>query len=91
MTKTLTAHIQRKHAERELFDARRTLSHLINIYDSGKWHRFYSEDVFIKMVRQARESVDYWTDVLSKCDPAQRATHSRFIPNPATALPKSGH
>jgi hypothetical protein len=68
MTKTLTAHIQHKRAERELFNARQTLSHLVDMYDSGKWRRFYGEDVFAGMVRQARESVDRWTDVLGKCD-----------------------
>jgi hypothetical protein len=68
MTNTLTAHIQRKRAERELFNARQTLSHLVDMYDSGKWRRFYGEDVFAGMVRQARESVDRWTDVLGKCD-----------------------
>jgi hypothetical protein len=70
MTTTLTAHMQRKRAERELFTARQTLSHLVDMYDSGKWRRFYREDVFARMVRQAREGVDHWTDVLSKNEAA---------------------
>jgi uncharacterized repeat protein (TIGR03809 family) len=68
MTKTLTAHIQHKRAERELFDARQTLSHLVDMYDSGKWRRFYSENVFAGMVREARQRVDRWTAVLGKGD-----------------------
>lgn len=68
MTKLLTADIQRKNAERQLFAARRTLSHLVELYDSGRWRLHYKEDVFADAVRQARQSVDYWTAVVAKSD-----------------------
>jgi len=66
MAKTLTVHVQRKRAEQELFTARRTLTHLVEIYDSGQWRRLYQEQVFIDTVRTARETVDHWTEVLGE-------------------------
>jgi hypothetical protein len=61
MTRTLTTDAQRKNTERQLFDARRSLAHLVELYDSGQWKRIYKEDVFATMVREARQSVDFWT------------------------------
>jgi uncharacterized repeat protein (TIGR03809 family) len=64
MTKLLTADIQRKNAERQLFAARRTLSHLVELYNSGRWRLHYKEDAFAETVRQARQSVEHWTTVV---------------------------
>jgi hypothetical protein len=40
MTKTLTVENQRSNAERQLFTARRALSHLVEMYDNGQWRIF---------------------------------------------------
>ena len=66
MTKVLTAEVQRKNAERQLFSARRALGHLVELYDSGQWRQFYKEDAFAEAVRQARLAVDHWSDVVAK-------------------------
>jgi uncharacterized repeat protein (TIGR03809 family) len=66
MTKTLTAEVQRKNAERQLFGARRALSHLVELYDSGQWRKHYKEDAFAEAVREARRAVEHWTVVVSK-------------------------
>jgi hypothetical protein len=66
MTKTLTVDIQHKHAERQLFEARRALAHLVQLYESGQWKALYKEDVFAEAVREARRAVEHWTDVVSK-------------------------
>ena len=63
MTKSLTIDVQRKNAERQLFGARRSLAHLVELYDSGQWKRLYKEEVFAEAVRQARQAVDHWTDI----------------------------
>jgi hypothetical protein len=87
MTKTRTAHIQRKHAERELYTARQTLGHLVDMYNSGQWGRLYKEDVFAATVRKAREAVDHWTVVLSRMgSSAARTVQNRpfLISTPAT-------
>jgi hypothetical protein len=68
MTKTLTVEVQRKNAERQLFGARRALEHLVQLYDSGQWKNLYKEDVFAEAVRQARQAVEHWTDVVAKSE-----------------------
>jgi hypothetical protein len=67
MTKTFTADVQRKNAERQLFGARRALGHLVEMYDNGQWRLHYKEDTFAEAVRQARHAVEHWTDAVSKC------------------------
>ena len=73
MTKTLTADVQRKNAERQLFSARRALSHLVELYDSGQWRNLYKEDTFAEAVREARRAVEHWTDFISKSDSVSKA------------------
>jgi uncharacterized repeat protein (TIGR03809 family) len=68
MTKTLTTDIQRKNAERQLFGARRALNHLVELYDSGQWRLLYKEDTFAEAVREARQAVERWTDIIAKSD-----------------------
>jgi hypothetical protein len=68
MTKTLTMVVRRKNAERQLFGARRALGHLVELYDSGQWKAHYREDTFAEAVRQARQAVDHWTNVMAKAE-----------------------
>ncbi|HXQ83394.1 MAG TPA: TIGR03809 family protein [Xanthobacteraceae bacterium] len=67
MTKVLTAEAQRNNAEQQLFVARRALAHLVEMYDNGRWRSYYKQDAFAEAVRQARQAVDYWTDIVNKC------------------------
>jgi uncharacterized repeat protein (TIGR03809 family) len=68
MTKTFTVEVQRHNAEQQLFGARRALGHLVEMYDSGQWRHHYKEDAFAEAVRKAREAVEHWTDIVSRCD-----------------------
>jgi hypothetical protein len=69
MTKTFTVEAQRHNAERQLFTARRALSHLVEMYENGQWRVHYKkEDAFVEAVRQARQAVEHWTNVFSKTD-----------------------
>ncbi len=66
MTKTLTADIQRRNAERQLFNARRSLSHLVELYNNGQWRLLYRDEAtFAEVVRQARQAVDQWTAIVA--------------------------
>ena len=73
MTKVLTAEFQQKHAERQLFTARRALSHLVQLYESGQWRHLYKEEAFAEAVRQARQAVDAWTDATAKAGAEAKA------------------
>jgi uncharacterized repeat protein (TIGR03809 family) len=67
MTKGLTAEVQRHHAERQLFTARRALSHLVEMYDTGQWRVYYKkEEAFAEAVREARQAVETWTSIVDK-------------------------
>ncbi len=69
MTKSLTAEVQRHHAERQLFSARRALAHLVEMYNKGQWRLHYKkEDAFAEAVREARQAVDQWTNIVNKAD-----------------------
>jgi hypothetical protein len=37
----------------------------VELYDSGQWKNLYREDVFAEAVRQARQAVDHWTNVVA--------------------------
>jgi len=67
MTKMTTAEVQRHHAERQLFGARRALAHLVQMYDSGQWRLHYKkEEAFAEAVRDARQAVERWTGLFEK-------------------------
>jgi uncharacterized repeat protein (TIGR03809 family) len=67
MTKSATAEVQRQHAERHLFTARRALTHLVEMYDSGQWRQYYKkEEAFADAVRNARQAVEQWTHIVDK-------------------------
>jgi predicted P-loop ATPase len=66
MIKHSTAEVHRQIAERQLFDARRTLRHLVEMFDNGQWRLLYREETFAEAVREARQAVDHWTDVIAK-------------------------
>ena len=68
MTKTLTVEVQRSNAERQLFTARRALSHLVEMYDSGRWRTYYKkEETFAEAVRGARQAVEQWGNIIKTC------------------------
>jgi hypothetical protein len=67
MTKIATEEMQRHNAERQLFGARRALSHLVEMYDKGQWRLHYKkEEAFAEAVRNARQAVEHWTNILGK-------------------------
>jgi hypothetical protein len=69
MTESLTTEAQRRHAERQLFSARRALAHLVQMYDSGQWRLYYKkEEAFAEAVRGARQAVDQWNNIFNKAD-----------------------
>ena len=69
MTKATTAEVQRHNAERQLFGSRRALAHLVEMYDKGHWRLHYKkEEAFAEAVRNARQAVDHWTEVVTKLD-----------------------
>lgn len=44
----------------------RALAYFVEMYDKGRWRYYYKkEEAFAAAVREAREAVDHWTDILT--------------------------
>ena len=76
---------------RDLAERRR--EHLIELYQSGRWQRYYTEDEFLIEVRAADAMVKRWAKIAPKNAPrvAPKVIHKRpFKPAPNSApLPEA--
>jgi len=65
MTKTVSAEFQYRIAQRELYVAREALTHLVELYNNGKWRLHYKTDVaFAEAVCEKRRVFDHWNSVV---------------------------
>ena len=46
--------------------AERRLDYLTELFDSGRWRRFHSEEGFLEHIREAKAAVGVWRDLLSR-------------------------
>jgi uncharacterized repeat protein (TIGR03809 family) len=46
--------------------AEKRLEYLIELFDSGRWRRFHSEEAFLENIREAKRAVDTWRALLSR-------------------------
>lgn len=46
--------------------AERRLEYLTELFDSGRWRRFHSEQAFLENIREAKTAVEAWRDLLSR-------------------------
>src|SRR6202012_4440143 len=46
--------------------AEQRLKYLTELFDSGRWRRFHSEEAFLENVREAKVAVEAWRDLLSR-------------------------
>lgn len=46
--------------------AEQRLKYLTELFDSGRWRRFHSEDAFLENIREAKTAVETWRDLLSR-------------------------
>ena len=46
--------------------AEQRLDYLTELFDSGRWRRFYGEQAFLENVREAKSAVKIWRDLLSR-------------------------
>jgi uncharacterized repeat protein (TIGR03809 family) len=60
MTQRLNVAFSHDFAARGRALAERRLNHLTELYDSGRWKRYYTESEFLLNVRDARAAVDTW-------------------------------
>jgi uncharacterized repeat protein (TIGR03809 family) len=46
--------------------AEKRLEYLTELFDSGRWRRFHSEESFIENIREAKRAVETWRALLSR-------------------------
>jgi uncharacterized repeat protein (TIGR03809 family) len=46
--------------------AEQRLEHLTELFETGRWRRYHSEEAFLENIREARAAVDTWHGLLSR-------------------------
>jgi hypothetical protein len=70
--------------------AEQRLDYLTQLFETGRWRRFYSEGAFLENVREAKAAVEAWRDLLSREGSRDnRAIDMSWIGRARTALPLS--
>jgi uncharacterized repeat protein (TIGR03809 family) len=66
------------------------LKYLSDLYDSGRWRRFFSEQEFVENIREAKTAVETWRDLLTReATPDNRPIDLSWLGRPRTALPRN--
>ena len=63
-----------KIAERWLDLAERRRDHFAELYSSGRWRRYYEEDVFLAQTREVAMICDRWASIVEQ--------HRQLLPEP---------
>jgi uncharacterized repeat protein (TIGR03809 family) len=46
--------------------AEQRLEHLTELFETGRWRRYHSEEAFLENIREAKAAVDTWRELLSR-------------------------
>src|ERR1700743_1674051 len=46
--------------------AERRLEYLTNLYETGRWRRYHSEQAFLENIQEAKAAVQSWRDLLGR-------------------------
>ncbi len=52
--------------------AERRRAHLVELYESGRWKHYYTDDEFLVAMRDAIQAVDRWAELAPRPDGARR-------------------
>jgi hypothetical protein len=70
--------------------AEQRLDYLTELFESGRWRRFYGEQAFLEDIRGAKAAVEAWRDLLSREGSRDnRAIDMSWLGRTRTALPRS--
>ena len=70
--------------------AEQRLLYLTELFDTGRWRRFYSEQAFLENIREAKIAVETWHDLLSReASRDNRAVDLSWLGRGRTALPQN--
>jgi hypothetical protein len=70
--------------------AEKRLEYLTELFDSGRWRRFHSEQAFLENIREAKIAVETWRDLLSReASRENRAIDLSWLGRGQTTLPEN--
>ncbi len=70
--------------------AERRLEYLTELFESGRWRRFHSEQGFLENIREAKAAVETWRDLLSReASRDNRPIDLSWIARARTVLPQN--
>ena len=70
--------------------AERRLEYLTELFETGRWRRFHSEQGFLENIREAKAAVETWRDLLSReAARDKRAIDLSWIGRARTVLPQN--
>jgi len=46
--------------------AERRLEHLTDLFETGRWRRFHTEQSFLENIREAKQAVETWRDLMAR-------------------------
>jgi uncharacterized repeat protein (TIGR03809 family) len=68
--------------------AERRLEYLTELYEMGRWRRYYNERGFLAEIREAKEAVQTWRGLLSReASSDNRSIDLSWLGRPRTAVP----
>jgi hypothetical protein len=70
--------------------AEQRLDYLTELFETGRWRRFYSEHAFLENVRDAKAAVEAWRDLVAREGSRDnRAIDMSWLGRSRTALPQN--
>jgi hypothetical protein len=70
--------------------AEQRLEYLTELFDSGRWRRFHTEEAFLENIREAKTAVETWRDLLSReASRDNRAVDISWLGGSRSALPRN--
>jgi hypothetical protein len=84
MTHHLDVAVRREVVARWCALAEQRLLHLTELFETGRWRRYYSERAFLENVREAKKAVETWR-TLSSALAAHRSAPSGAFPTERSA------
>lgn len=48
-------------------------AHLVDLYDSGRWKRYYTQEEFLEQIRETLRALEAWKRLAPKASDALRA------------------
>jgi uncharacterized repeat protein (TIGR03809 family) len=84
MTTTFDAARYQRALERWRMLAEQRLDHMSVLYQTGRWRRYFTEERFLGIIREATESVERWRQIAP--EPVAAATALTLPVEPAAVV-----